>query len=101
MSTHTISNSQVQLLQDEQVSAEQSSGHSGLTHSLTDQTSGHTAAVELGEANAHSQRLTCNSDDQGKNPNMYIHKKKGCALILALNLHNCLLDKRINKHTKE
>ncbi len=72
VSTYIISNSQVQLLQDEQVSAEQSSSHSGLTHSLTDQTSGHTAAVELGEANAHSQRLTCISDDRGKRPNMYI-----------------------------
>lgn len=50
MWTHIVSKAEVEFLQDEQVSAEQSSGHSHVTDSLTDDGHGGAAAVQLRQA---------------------------------------------------
>lgn len=48
--TYIVSKAQVELLQDEQVSAEQRSGHGHVTHGLGDDRDRRAAAVQLRQA---------------------------------------------------
>lgn len=62
--THVVSKAQVEFLQDEQVSAEQSSGHGHVTDGLTDDGDGGAAAVQLGQADPGVQ--TCKTQIGGE-----------------------------------
>lgn len=55
---YIVSKAQVEFLQDEQVSAEQGSGHGHVAHSLTDHRHCRAAAVQLRQADPHVQTLT-------------------------------------------
>lgn len=61
--THVVSKAQIEFLQDEQVSAEQSSGHGHVTDGLTDNRHGGAAAVQLGQADPGVQ--TCKTEIGG------------------------------------
>lgn len=55
--TYIVSEAQIELLQDEQVSAEQRPGHGHVTDGLTDHRHGGAAAVQLRQADPGAQ--TC------------------------------------------
>lgn len=50
---YIVSKAHVEFLQDEQVSAEQGSGHGHVTHGLTDHRHRRAAAVQLRQADPH------------------------------------------------
>lgn len=61
LDTHVVPTVQVQVLQNEQVSADQRSSHGQVTHCLTHNTHSYTAAVQLRQTETHTQRLACNT----------------------------------------
>ena len=64
MCVYIVSKAQVEFLQDQQVSTEQSSGHGHVTNSLTDDGYGQAAAVQLRQADPHVQALTCKTQSR-------------------------------------
>lgn len=62
---YVVSEAQVEFLQDEQVSAEQGTGHGHVTDGLTDHRHGRAAAVQLRQADPGVQTLTCKTQIRG------------------------------------
>lgn len=64
LETHVVSTMQVQVLQNEQVPADQCSSNGHVTHRLTHNTHSHTAAVQPRQTETYIQRPACNTHTQ-------------------------------------